>query len=224
MSYNNKKNRIEERVYSVTMTEEELKLFSEFLSKSFGDTKLSDDDEEDIELFRKVPEKNKEKLKKELQPENILVNIEKEKRKDPETMSTRDYLSLAGTVAGAGGLTHANFNGYLPGNEIHRTFIDERGREMMEFTPPLSTRSSLVLGGLAGSLIGSGVGYGVEKIQDHRIKKRYRKNPNAPEYEDVNKQSEKMQDKLKIAEGKMTREEYAKKHGIKKSDKKKREF
>ena len=31
MSYDKKKSRVEERVYSVTMTEEELKLFSEFL-------------------------------------------------------------------------------------------------------------------------------------------------------------------------------------------------
>ena len=34
MSCNNKKNRIEERVYSITMTEEELKLFSEFLKQA----------------------------------------------------------------------------------------------------------------------------------------------------------------------------------------------
>lgn len=33
MSYNNNKNRIEERVYSVTMTEDELRLFSEFLEQ-----------------------------------------------------------------------------------------------------------------------------------------------------------------------------------------------
>ena len=40
------------------MTEEELRLFSEFLQTySFSDIKLSDDDEEDIESLRKVPEK-----------------------------------------------------------------------------------------------------------------------------------------------------------------------
>ena len=33
MSYDKKKNRIEERVYSVTMTEDELRLFSEFLGQ-----------------------------------------------------------------------------------------------------------------------------------------------------------------------------------------------
>ena len=46
MSYNNKENRIEERVYSVTMTEEELKLFSEFLEQKIytGPTKRHNKD------------------------------------------------------------------------------------------------------------------------------------------------------------------------------------
>ena len=47
MNYNNNKNRIEERVYSVTMTEEELRLFSEFLS--FSQRLYNNDDELVIE-------------------------------------------------------------------------------------------------------------------------------------------------------------------------------
>lgn len=212
------------KLFSVTMTEEELRLFSEFLhTRSFSDFKLPDEDEDDIETLRKVPEKGKERLRKDLQPEKILVDIEKEKRNDPEKLSARDYISLAGVVAGAGGLSYANKKGHLGYNVSYTTkYFPETGESVeipSDISTPLSTRQSIALGGLAGSLIGRGVGYGVEKIQDHNIKKRYRKNPNAPEYEELNRQSEQMLDKLSIAEGKMTREEYAKKHGVKSSKK-----
>ena len=46
------------KLYSVEMTETELRLFSEFLhARSFSDFRLSDEDEEDIEELKKVPEK-----------------------------------------------------------------------------------------------------------------------------------------------------------------------
>ena len=74
MSYNNRKNRIKERVYSVTMTEDELKLFSEFLEqrefesrKEVWEREKKEEQErnkERDEIIKKLPKEDQEHAEK----------------------------------------------------------------------------------------------------------------------------------------------------------------
>lgn len=208
----NNKNRNEVKVFSVTMTEDELRIFSEFLNeKKFSETRLSDEDEEEIEIIKNLSERDRKKVKKKLSPENLLVSMKESEREERGGIS--GTTGLAGLAIGAGGGAIAGASGNLP------LYKDPETGSGIYLTPMGGAR----LGAITGTVVGVGAGLAAEAIQNNNIKRKYRKNPTSPEYDDVNLASAKAMDKFEIADGKMTREEYIKKYGIKTKNLRKRE-
>ena len=190
-----KKNRDEEKVFSVTMTEEELSLFSEFLEQKKY-SKLSEDEKEILEDMKYMTPREKEKFKKKNTKEKVLKRVLRSGMEE-NGASAKKFLSVAGTFGGGGAGLTLGFQHELP-------------------------RTAAFVGATAGNLIGKGVGYTIDSAKINKEVRRYREDPENPMYSGINETVDKYNDLLDVSEGKKTEEDYLSKWGSKSSKKNKK--
>lgn len=193
MDYNNNKNRDEEKVFSVTMTEEELKLFSEFLSyqKGFSEGKEKEDKDEDDDLYLsdKVSIWADKNLKSKSGRNSAIRRFDRDIL-DPSKHHKRVAATLGGLYAVPGAIAGSAVSGR-----------------------PIR---GAALGGAAGMAIGSGLGY-LSSVIDEKTglnDAKFRKNN-----PDIDRSFQKKADRNKVADGQMSRSEFSKKYGKKAEEK-----
>lgn len=214
MSYNNNENRNDVRVFSVTMTETELKLFSKFLEERYysdkKESKLTDEEEELVKQISYLPNREREKLKKQFETEEFLKGVAKEQIK--ERGSAKDALGVAGGLLGAGA-------GFALGSQ-------EGGIPIPYTNSYLGRWGGAALGHVTAKAVGSSIGVLKDRAEVKQIVRDYREEPQNPRFKEIVDEAEKNRNLIDIAEGKMNRSDFANKwHKDKASDsKKKREF
>lgn len=202
----------EERIYSVTMTENELRMFSEFLeqreySKKEESKKLTEEEEDLVKQISYLPISEREKLKKQFENEEFLKGVAKEQIK--ERGSSKAVLGTVGGLIGAGaGFAYGSREGGIP---IPKTGVY------------LNHWGGAAVGHLASKAVGSSIGALKDHLEVKKVIKDYREEPNNPRFKEITDEAERNRNLIDVAEGKMDRSDFSKKWH-KKSDKKKREF
>lgn len=169
------------RVYSVSMTEEELRLFSEFLNQKNYSSKLNEDEQEALQIMSFMTPKERERYRKENTKEKMYKKMVRESIK--ENGSAQDTLGAMGLVGGGGAGLALGLQNKMP-------------------------YTGGVLGAAAGSVLGQGIGYVSDSYKTNKEVKRYKEDPNNPYYKPFNDFADQHNDLIDISEGKMTEDEY----------------
>lgn len=191
----------EERVFSVTMTEDELRLFSEFLEQREYSK------EEEIEL---------KKLRYE-DPDQYLKEVEK--YRETKRSVGRDAISK-GLALGAVTLGTVSSIGQGRYNMQGGSGIFGRRDTSDIFDGVIPVGVTGALGGSALGVLGGGIVNGITKIRYNKgkdrndqvsvLQEKRLKKEDPKEYQRIKSEQE---DTIRVMEGKMTKKEFKKKHG-----------
>jgi hypothetical protein len=207
-----KNNKGIEKIFSVTMTETELKLFSKFLEeRHYSDkkeSKLTDEEEELVKQISYLPNREREKLKKQFETEEFLKGVAKEQIK--ERGSAKDVLGFTGGLLGAGA-------GFALGSQ-------EGGIPIPYTNSYLGRWGGAALGHATAKAVGSGIGALKDHAEVKQVIRDYRDEPNNPRFKEITDEAEKSRNLIDVAEGKMNRSDFANKWHNTSDSKKKREF
>ena len=189
----------EERIYSVTMTENELRLFSEFLEqRDYSDkdnskkkkSPLKFGDKISLKFYKLYTPKGRSKLKQAYDED--FMDYEPLAKKRAKIVTAAIPAATLGTIA----LTN-HFCGISPESQI---------QDLKEVAPYAA------LGGITGGL----AMYGRTKLTGATINKLREKD------ETYNRNWQKQEDLIKVADKEMSEDEFAEKYYKKKEDKKKK--